>query len=283
MRHDFEHEGRQISYLDVHPSAPRPASLVLFLHAFPLAAEMWEPQLAAVPAGWRFVAPDLRGFGHSSPDGDAGSADPAARNGLSIDDYARDALALLDHLGARSAVVCGLSMGGYAAFALVRLARERVRGLVLADTRPDPDSPASRAGREQMLQTLQREGAGAVAEAMVPRLLGRTSAASRGTLVERVRRLAGEQSPAAVAAAIVRLMTRPDSLPLLSTFDRPLLVVAGDEDEIAGPDIARQMHGQVDGAELAVLGSAGHLSNMEQPAAFNAALDRFLATRFIQP
>jgi pimeloyl-ACP methyl ester carboxylesterase len=285
MRHDFQLDGRAISYLDVAPPAARHLGTVLLLHAFPLAAEMWRPQLAGVTSGWRFIAPDFRGFGASAPDTrpapDRGRQAAGHGYDVSIDDYARDALALLDHLRLGDAVVCGLSMGGYAAFAMYRLAPGRVRGLLLADTRPDVDSPAGRAAREQMLQALPRDGVAAVAEAMVPRLLGATSLASRPSVVDHVRRLAASQSPEAIAPAIVRLMTRPDSTPLLSAIRRPVLVVAGEEDEIAGPDIARQMHGQIAGAGLALIGRAGHLSNLEQPEAFNEALDRFLATSFL--
>jgi pimeloyl-ACP methyl ester carboxylesterase len=92
-----------------------------------------------------------------------------------------------------------------------------------------------------------------------------------------------EEVDGEVGPALVRLMQRPDSTPQLGLFERPTLVVCGQEDEITGPDVARQMHGQVAGAQLALIGHAGHLSNLEQPAAFNAALDRFLATRFVRP
>ncbi len=281
-RREFQCDGRLISYLDVRGATADEAPVLLLVHAFPLAAEMWEPQLAAAPAGWRFVAPDLRGFGRSAPDSpQAGRTEGAG--GPAIEDYARDLLALLDHLRVREAVICGLSMGGYIAFALWRLARERVRGLVLADTRPEADSETARAGREQMLNSLDRDGVAAVADGMLPRLLGRTSTASRPAVVDRVRQLARAQSAPGVGAALVRLKTRPDSTALLATIDRPVLVVVGQEDEITGPDIARQMHGQMPAAELVIVGRAGHLANIEQPDQFNAALDRFLARRFLQP
>jgi 3-oxoadipate enol-lactonase len=286
MRRAFDLDGRTLSYLDVSgPGKPGfHDRVLLLLHAFPLSAEMWTPQLAAVPTGWRFVAPDLRGFGESSPDisgtdVESGFSRIPHPHAFSIDDYARDAVALLDHLGVREAVVCGLSMGGYAAFALYRLAPERVRGLVLADTRPDPDSAAARAGRERALETVERQGVAALAEGMLPRLLGRTSVETRPAVVESVRRLAAAQPPRGVTPAIVRLMTRPDSTPTLAAVTCATLVIVGEEDEITGPDVARQMHGAVAGASLALIGRAGHLSNLEQPEAFNESLDRFLATR----
>jgi 3-oxoadipate enol-lactonase len=295
MRKAFHLDSRTVSYLDVSSpgkdafdGAPH-TRVVLLLHAYPLAAEMWAPQLAAVPSGWRFIAPDLRGFGSSTPDAesDVGPGSSRIRHQAggpgpwSVDDYARDARALLDHLQVREAVVCGLSMGGYVAFALFRLSPGRVQGLVLADTRPEPDSPAGRAARRQALEAVDRGGVPALAESMLPRLLGRTSMATRPGVVDAVRRLASAQTPDAVKPATVRLMTRADSTPTLAAIACPSLVVVGDEDDITGPDVARQMHGQIVGAGLAIIGHAGHLSNLEQPEAFNEALDRFLATRFL--
>lgn len=271
MRHHFDHDGRTISYLE-RPSTvePRRGTLVL-LHAFPLAAEMWLAQLAAVPAGWRVVAPDLAGFGRSSA---GGSATPA------IEDHARDVLALLDHLRIDAAVVGGLSMGGYVAFALQRLEPARLRGLVLADTRPEADSDQARADRVKMVDTLDAGGVPAVAEAMIQRLLGATTRAERGEVVAAVRSLVLAQPADGVRRAIHALMSRPDSTPLLQAIAVPALVIVGDEDEITGPDIARHMHGQIAGAGLALVRGAGHLSNLERPEAFNQALSTFLSTRF---
>ncbi len=172
-------------------------------------------------------------------------------------------------------------MGGYLAFALARRAPDRLRGLVLADTRPDADSEAGRAARRAQLETLASRGVEAIADAMVPRLLGRTTLASRPDVVERVRSLILAQPTTGVGGGIVRLMTRPDSTPQLATLDCPVLVIAGEEDEVTPPDVARLMHGQIVGAELALIRHAGHLSNLEEPAAFTTVLDRFLATRFI--
>jgi len=267
MRKQFERAGRLISYLDVEPPAgqPRRGTLVL-LHAFPLSADMWRPQLADAPAGWRVVAPDVAGFGRSFP------VPPTA----SFDDDARDILGLMDHLGQQTVVVGGLSMGGYIALALLRLAPERLGGLVLADTRPDADSDEARRSRHEMLETLERGGAAAVLDGMLPRLLGRTTLASRPQVVAQVREIGLWQPADGIRAAIHRLMGRPDSTPLLSGVRFPTLVVAGAEDVITGPEVAQAMHQRIPGARLTLIDGAGHLSNLEQPAAFNDALSAFL-------
>jgi 3-oxoadipate enol-lactonase len=271
MRSHFQHDGRSISYLEAACGGPSPTRTLVLLHAFPLAADMWAPQLAAVPAGWRVVAPDFRGFGASLPD--PTSVDPI------VDDYARDVLALLDHLGLDQVVLGGLSMGGYVAFALMRLAPHRVQGLVLADTRAGADGESARASRAAMLEVLGRGGLAAVFERMQPGLFGRTTMATRPDVVEGIRRLALAQSVAGVGRAIERMRSRPDSATLLASISCPALVVVGEEDQITGLGDAEAMHDRIPGSELTVIARAGHLSNIEQPGEFNAVLARFLAAR----
>ncbi len=232
---------------------------------------MWRPQLEAVPAAWRFIAPDLRGFGQSEV------GDPALP--ASVEGYARDVVWLLDQLGVGTAVIAGLSMGGYVAFALLRLVPERVAGLVLADTRSEADDETARASRDGMADTLARGGAAAVFDRMLPGLLGVTTRSSRPDVVERVRRLALAQRPEAIRSAIQSMKSRLDSTPLLGGVGCPTLVVGGDEDQITSEDSVRRMHGQIPGAALAVIEKAGHLSNLEQPELFTAVLIRFLNRR----
>ena len=136
---------RTLSYLAVGPR--QGMGTVVFLHAFPLNAAMWLPQLRALPEGWAGVAPDFRGFGDSTPD-DEGAARAHAR----LEDYADDVVALMDELGVPRAALCGCSMGGYAAFAVVRRVPDRVAGLLLADTRAAADTDAGRASRAAMLE-----------------------------------------------------------------------------------------------------------------------------------
>ncbi len=246
---------------------------IVFLHAFPLNRAMWQPQIAALPAGWTAMTPDVRGFGDAEPDSDVAerSAD------LSLDDYARDVMAEMDARGVERAVICGCSMGGYTALALLRLRPERVAGLVLADTRETPDSPASLDGRRAMLDLLGREGVGAITAQMIPKLVGRTTMARRPGVVEAVTRMAGRATTAGVGGAVIRMMNRPDSTPWLAACRAPLLVLVGAEDTLTPVAESERMAALVPGARLAVLPGAGHLANLESPDAFNAELRAFLS------
>jgi pimeloyl-ACP methyl ester carboxylesterase len=245
---------------------------LLLVHAFPLSADMWLPQLAKVPHGWRFIAPDIRGFRGAGP-----AFEDSALAGATMDDYADDLLALLDHLDIGTAAVCGLSMGGYVAMALAARAPKRVTHLILADTRMTADTAEGRAGRDKMQADLATGGARAVADAMLPKLIGDTTKKEQPDLADAVRLLIEANRPEAISGGIDALKSRPDRTEALSRFGGPALVICGAEDAITPAADSEAMARTIPGASLEVIPKAGHLSNLEHPAAFNAALQAFLA------
>jgi 3-oxoadipate enol-lactonase len=264
----YSHIGpRTIAYLDSAPGKTDLRTYVL-LHAFPIGANLWEPQIRSIPSGWRLITPDLRGFGGST------ELDPVT--GASMSDYADDVATLLDELKITRAVIGGASMGGYAALAFLQLAGDRVDGLVLANTRAGADSPESRANRRNMLALLDREGPSGVAREMMPKLLGKTTRETNPEIEANVRRLIKQQSTIGIRSAIQRMMHRPDSMPLLNKTKVPTLVITGDEDELIPVDESRSMAAAVPGSTLVIIPKAGHLANLEQPDAFNHALNAFL-------
>jgi pimeloyl-ACP methyl ester carboxylesterase len=230
---------------------------------------MWDGQLALADTGWHVIAPQLRGV-------DGATSDPP---GTSVDDYAGDVIDLLDGLHIKQAVIGGLSMGGYVAFAMLRHAARYFQGLILADTKPQADTPDAVEGRKKLLALVQQKGPAAVADEMIPKLLGETSRKTHPEVVEHVRSLILASSTDAIAGEIRALMTRPDSTPLLATIHFPTLIVVGDEDTVTPPTLAHEMRDAIAGSELAVIPGAGHLSNLERPDSFNAALARFLTHR----
>ena len=258
-------DSRQLTYREARAEESR---VVVLLHAFPLTSAMWRPQLAEPPQGWRLLAPDLAGFG--------GSQDHA-RDAVALDDYASDVLAWLDGLGIARCVAAGVSLGGYVALALARLAPDRLAGLVLADTKAPADSAEARAGRDRMLETLQSRGTEGVAEEMLPKLLGETTRNTRPDLVAEVRSLIVTNDAEGVRRGLLRLRGRPDATPVLAGIHVPTLVLVGEEDVVTPLTDAQALASTIPRASLETIRGAGHLSNLEAPSPFTVALNRFLA------
>ncbi|QDU22241.1 alpha/beta fold hydrolase [Urbifossiella limnaea] len=243
---------------------------LVLLHAFPLDRQMWRPQLAALAGTARVIAPDLPGFGKS----------PLPPEGWTVDSAADDVAALLDTLGQSGRVVVGgLSMGGYVAMAFARRYPERLAGLILADTRAEPDDDTAKANREKLIVTAKSQGAAPVVDAMLPKLLGEETRAKRPGVADAVRAMGAKQAGEGVAAALAALRDRPDAGPGLDGLTAPLLVLVGEHDAVTPPTLAAAMAGRVYGSELVTVSGAGHLSNLENPDEFNAAVARFLAER----
>ena len=238
-------------------------AVVVLLHAFPMHAGMWRPQIEALSRRFRVIAPDVRGFG--------ASGEPPVV--LPMSTIAEDVWHLLDTLGIGKVVVCGLSLGGYVAFELYRRAPEVFGGLVLADTRATADTPEGREGREASAQAAHAHGMTWVANDMVGKLLREGHAAE---VEAEVRRVILDGTPAAVAAVQRGMALRADSTATLSTIEVPTLVLVGRQDSLTPPSAAESMAKAIPGATLQVLEGAGHLSNLDAPEAFTAALERFV-------
>lgn len=236
---------------------------VLLVHGYPLSRELWRPTAEALWDDYRVILPDLRGHGESEASEEA-----------SMERYAADLAALLDHLAERRPVVLvGLSMGGYVAFEFCRRFPERVRALVLVDTRAQPDTPEGARGRLETAERALREGSAGVADAMLGKLF---ASSAPEALRERWRTIMAATPPMGIAAALRGMAGRPDSFDTLRQLDRPVLIVVGEEDAITPPEDARAMQQAARAAGLEVVPGAGHLTPVEQPERFVAALRGFL-------
>jgi pimeloyl-ACP methyl ester carboxylesterase len=238
---------------------------LVLIHGFPLDRTVWTAQAKGLGGVARVIAPDLRGLGGTAlPDGP-----------VSMDTYAADVAALLDALGVDRAVVGGVSMGGYVAFAFRRLFPGRVRALVLVDTRPGPDSAEARKARDDMAALARSDGAAAVAAKMLPKMVGSAAAPGYG---QSLSELMSRQPVAGIVGALGAMRDRVDSTPDLARIAVPALVVSGAEDALVPPSEAEAMAKAIPGARLALFPGAGHLPNFEAPAAFNDAVAAFLAS-----
>jgi pimeloyl-ACP methyl ester carboxylesterase len=248
---------------------------VILLHAFPMDSALWAAQRRPlVEAGLRVITPDLPGFGGS----------PVSQEPPSLDAMADAVAELMDGLGIESAVVGGLSMGGYVTMAMLRRHPNRLAGIVLADTRAVADTPEAAANRMRMAAEVEAAGSAVgVADSMLPNLLGPTTRDTRPEVVAAVRRWIGAQPPGGVAWAQRAMATRPDSVADIAGFGGPVLVVYGEEDAIAPAADAEVMASaaRTGGSPTAVVevAGAGHLTAVEDPDAVTRALLGWLHVR----
>ena len=243
-----------------------PEDPVVLLHAFPLNRKMWAPQVEALAGTRRIITPDYPGFG-SSP---RPCAQPDVRY------YAEQVQELLNRLALESVVLGGLSMGGYVAFACLALFPERISALVLANTRPDPDSEDVKEMRRETARRVAEEGVEVLPKLQMERLLAPGTLENEEDVVETVRAMILESSPDGVVAALGAMRERPDSTNLLSKINVPTLVLGGAEDALSTPEVMGEMAGKIRNSRHLTLEGAGHLSNLEAPKEFNAALKGFL-------
>ncbi len=237
---------------------------MVLIHGFPFDAELWDPQFEALGREYRLIAPDLRGFGNSS-----------ATTEYSIGAFAEDIAGLLDRLEVERAVVGGLSMGGYTALELLRHHRARVMALVLADTRAEADAPEIRARREAQQDQVIASGSDSLVDAFLQTILSEETRSDRPRVVDALKGLM-EQPDASWIGGLEAMKNRRDSSDLLGAIDIPTLIVVGEHDAVTPVEVARAMHDGVRGSRLVVIEGAGHISNLESPAAFNAALKSFV-------
>ncbi len=248
---------------------------LLFVHGFPLDHSMWQAQVDEFSRlGYRTIAPDLRGFGTS----DLGAGP------VTMERYADDLSRLLDQLGVNEPIVyCGLSMGGYIGWQFWSKYASRLAGLVQCDTRAVADTPQGKAGRAELAARVTASGAQAAADAMMPKLFGPDAVRVAGDQMEQTRRVILANPPAGISAALGGMAERPDITSLLPQIRTPTLIVVGQHDGISTPDEMRGIAAQIPGAEFAVIPDAGHMSPLENPSAFNAALKTFLERRLPTP
>jgi 3-oxoadipate enol-lactonase len=243
---------------------------VIFLHAFPLDRGMWEGNIVELlrEGRYRLISLDWRGFGESDIPNEISTME------LLADDVA----GLMNHLGIERAVLCGLSMGGYVAFAFLRKYPQRIAGLILADTKPAADTPEARANRESVAQLAEVQGPGAIADLQVPRLLSDYTRRHHLDVEMRVRQMIETATPRGIAAASRGMALRTDSTDLLASIACPTLVIVGEQDVVTPPAVARDYAARIAGAQMLVIEQAGHLSNLEQPEVFVRAVSGFLGS-----
>lgn len=241
--------------------------VLVLVHGHPFDRSMWGPQLRDLPAhGWRIIAPDLRGYGKST----------VVPGTTTLDVFAADVAALLDHLDIPAAVLCGLSMGGQIVMEFCRQYPHRVRALILAATFPQPETAQGKVDRNAMADRLLREGMGGYANDVLPRMVGPRTVEAEPAVAAHVHSMMAAAHPAGAAAALRGRAERPGYEATLAGMDVPALVIVGDEDAFTTRADADRMHALLGNSELAWIEGSGHMPNLERAADFNAAVGRLL-------
>jgi pimeloyl-ACP methyl ester carboxylesterase len=246
---------------------------VVLLHGFPLSSEMWIPIRTAVEQAARLITPDLRGFGGSDkPDGD-----------YAMETLADDVLRLADRLKLERFVLGGHSMGGYVALRLAAASPERLGGLILIDTRASADTPDGKVRRAIAIEKVRRGEAAAFLGEFVPSLLGESTRQRAPRLAGELRAIAAEVPDHVLVGCLAGMRDRPDSTDVLTRLDVPALVIVGQEDAIAPPEVAHTMAATLPRARLALIPLAGHTPSVERPIPTAEAILSFLREIFPPP
>lgn len=240
---------------------------LVMVHGFPLDRALWRHQLAAL-SRWKRIAPDLRGCGASSV--------PA--EGYSMGRYADDLMTVLDKLEVGQAAFCGLSMGGYIVFEILRRYADRVRGVIIVDSRAEADAPEGRRQRDELIGVAEKDGAEGIAQRMLPKLLSPATVQTQPEVERQVREMILRAPVPGIVGALQAMKDRPDSRPLLAEIRVPTLVMVGADDALTPPALARAMADAIPQARYAEVAAAGHLSPLEQPLVASRVMADFLAT-----
>ena len=243
------------------------ADAILLVHGTPFNRSMWQPQLSAIAAaGWRAIAVDLRGYGETT----------VVPGKTTFDVFAADLAAVADHLGLERVVLGGLSMGGQIVMQFARQYPDRVRGIVLAATFPEPETEDGKRWRYAMADRLVKEGMHPYANEVLSKMLAARSITDFPDVAAHVMTMMCGTDPEGAAAAQRGRAERPDYQPTLASLTVPTLVVVGSEDAYTTRQQAERMRDLPRDAELVWLDGIGHMPNLERPDAFNAELVRFL-------
>ena len=251
--------------------------MLLLIHGHPFDRSLWRPQAeAAAAAGWRVIVPDLRGYG----------ATTVVPGKTTLDVFADDLARLLDGLEIHRAVVGGLSMGGQIAMEFARRYPQRLQGLLLAATFARGDTEDTQRYRRDLAARLERASAAGedavcmarLADELLPKMMAAGSISALPQVAAQVHEMMRRAPALGAAAALRGRAERPAYDAVLGAVAVPALIVVGDEDAFTTRDDAEQMRTLLMNSRLLWLSQVGHLPNLEQPEAFNAALLAFLAS-----
>jgi len=252
----------QLSYNDVGlGSLP-----IIFLHGFPFDKTMWDAQMEFLKSSFRVIAFDIRGFGQSTDE----------TSSLSMDLFVDDLIQLMDKLSLGKVIICGLSMGGYIALHAIKRFPERFGALILADTQCIADNAEAKEKRFKAIEKIEADGVFDFNDGFIKKVFHKDSFEHKKELVEDIRNVIFSNSEHVMKQGLIAIAERSETCSILDTINVPTLIVCGREDEVTPLVQSEMMFASIKGSVLSVIDHAGHVSNLEQPDAFNKHLLDFL-------
>lgn len=239
---------------------------VVFIHGFPFNHSMWEPQMKALPNHIRAITYDVRGHGESD----------VADGQYTLEFFVDDLIGLLDHLVIPQAVLCGLSMGGYIALRAVERRPDRIKGLVLCDTRSETDPNEGKIKRSATIKAIKYDGVAPFAENFVKAVFAEKTFQANPAAVEMIKSSIMSNSPIGICGTALALACRTDTTNSLAQINVPTLIMVGELDKLTPLEAAHSLHEKIPHSQLRIIPQAAHMSNLENPAEFNKHLIEFL-------
>jgi 3-oxoadipate enol-lactonase len=241
---------------------------VVFIHAFPMSKEMWAPQVDALKNEYRVLTYDVRGHGQS----DIGTGQ------YTIEFCVDDLVGLLDHLNLMKVVVVGLSMGGYIALRAIERHPDRFRAAVLCNTRSEPDTNEAKIKRSADIKVIQTLGMRRITEFFLPKFFHDRTFTTNPDIIKFAKTIIGKNNPTGVTGMLLALAARTDTTPSLAKIRMPVLLIAGEFDQLTPPAVIASIHQKIPGAVIHTVPGAAHYSNLENSEVFNTSVINFLET-----
>lgn len=239
---------------------------IIFIHGFPFNKNMWVNQLESLPSNVRGIAIDVRGHGLST----------IGHGYFSIDVFAKDLIVFIEELGLGRVALCGISMGGYIALRAYQIAPKLFTGFVLADTTSKADTDDAKIKRFDSIQSVLKYGRRTFAIGFVKNVFSEQSLATKFEEVELIRSSIRRNDVRSICATLLALASRTDTTSSLKEISVPCLIIRGEADKLITAEQAEVLKEGISQSELITIEGCGHLPNLEDPAAFNAALNRYL-------
>ena len=239
---------------------------VVFIHGFPFNKKMWQPQIDALKNDYHVIIYDVRGHGESE----------VGDGQYTIELFVDDLIGLLDYIQLKTVVLVGLSMGGYIALRAMERHPERIRALVLCDTKSEPDANENKIRRAQQMQSIKEKGLKPFTEGFLKAVFYEKTFQTNVLAVEIIRNIILSNSVAGISGALLALAARTDTTSSLANIKVPTLVLVGDHDPLTPYASSRTLKEHIRNSELHIIPDAAHMSNLENVDEFNKHLLAFL-------